>query len=382
MARYKYLSLGLLLGLVSGGLLVGPWLNGQTAVKTVPPPKELASYRDVVKQVLPAVVCLEAEAPAIPAGQPKLPGDPPPSAGPLPGFPKKKFDDPVPLPKQGFGSGVIVQSDGVILTTYHVVAGYATVTVHMLDGSKYVTSDIRTDKKTDLAIVKIDAKGKKLPYLEFGDSDQMEAGDRVLALGAPFGLRGSVTQGIISARGRNGLNMNVYEDFLQTDAAINAGSSGGPLVNLEGRVIGINAAIKSRSGGFSGVGLAVSSNLARGVKDALLKQGKVKRGYLGAQVLDLEPDLAKKLGLTKAHGAVVSVVFKNTPAAKAGLQPGDVILKVVDKTVFDGRHMQELIMNLPLDKAATLEILRDGKQESVTVTIVEQPESFGKAAPQ
>jgi serine protease Do len=249
------------------------------------------------------------------------------------------------------------------------------------DGNKYVTSDIRVDKKSDLALVKIDTNGAKLPFCELGESQHMEVGDRVLAFGAPFGLRGSVTQGIISAKGRNGLNMNMYEDFLQTDAAINAGSSGGPLVNLEGKVIGINAAIKSRSGGFDGVGLAISSQLARGVKEALLKHGKVRRGYLGAQVLDVDAAAAKKLGLAKTEGAVVSLVFKNTPAAKAGLSVEDVIVKVEGTVVLDSRHMQELIMQLPPGKTASLEILRGGTVQELTVTLEEQPETFGKPAP-
>ncbi len=362
---------GILLGLIAGAILVGPWLHGQPLPKATPGPKELTSYRDLVKQILPSVVTIDAEAVA-PAKAPV--GDLPPD-GPLP--PAKKFAENPPVPKQGFGSGVIIRDDGVILTTYHVVAGFATVTVHLHDGSKYVSSDIHSDRKTDIAIVRIDTAGKKLPVLELGDSDQMEVGDRVLAVGAPFGLRNSVTHGIISARGRTGLNMNVYEDFLQTDAAINPGSSGGPLINMQGQVVGINAAIKSRSGGFDGVGLSVCSNLARRISDALIKDGKVRRGYLGAQVLDLEPAAAKKLGLPATAGAVVSVVFKNTPAAAAGLRTGDVILKIGGKTVADPRALQELVVALPIGQPASVEILRDGTTQTLMLTIIEQPEVFG-----
>ena len=168
-------------------------------------------------------------------------------------------------PRLGFGSGFIVDPKGIVLTNFHVVNGADSVVVQLHDGRKFTSKDIHGDRRTDLAVVKLDTKGASLPFLAFGDSDAMEIGDRVLAVGAPFGLTGTVTQGIISAKGRNGLNMNMYEDFLQTDAAINPGNSGGPLVNLEGQVVGINSAIKSRSGGFQGVGLAIASNLAKNV---------------------------------------------------------------------------------------------------------------------
>src|SRR2546421_16231 len=174
------------------------------------------------------------------------------------------------------------------LTSYHhVVDGADQVEVQLKDGRKFQSKEIHGDRKTDLAIVRIDPK-TPLPFLELGDSDAMEIGDRVLAVGAPFGLTGTVTSGIISAKGRNGLNMNMYEDFVQTDAAINPGNSGGPLVNLEGKVVGINSAIKSRSGGFQGIGLAVSSNLAKNAIQALRTDGFVKRGYLGAHIRELD----------------------------------------------------------------------------------------------
>src|SRR5205823_5715105 len=197
----------------------------------------------------------------------------------------------------GFGSGFIVDPKGVVLTNNHVVDGATEVEVTLHDGRKFTSKDIKTDEKTDLAIVRLDTKGASLPYLELGDSASMEIGDRVLAVGAPFRLTGTVTSGIISAKGRYGLGLNKYEDFLQTDAAINPGNSGGPLVNLDGKVIGVTSAIKSRSGGFQGVGLAISSNEARKIMRRLHEHGVVRRGYLGVQIRDVEEETAKKYGL-------------------------------------------------------------------------------------
>src|SRR5205085_2615933 len=198
---------------------------------------------------------------------------------------------------------------GVVLTNFHVVGGADQVEVQLKDGRKFLSKDIHGDRKTDLAIVRIKAGDEPLPFLELGDSDAMEIGDRVLAVGAPFGLTGTVTAGIVSAKGRNGLNVNMYEDFLQTDAAINPGNSGGPLVNLEGKVVGINSAIKSRSGGFQGGGLAIASNLAQRVMHALRTDGVVHRGYLGVQIRDLDPEVAARLNLPKDTGVVVAEVF-------------------------------------------------------------------------
>src|SRR5262245_22204982 len=187
----------------------------------------------------------------------------------------------------------------------------------------------------------------------------MEIGDHVLAIGAPFGLTGSLTQGIISAKGRNGLNMNMYEDFIQTDAAINPGNSGGPLVNLSGQVIGINSAIKSRSGGFQGVGLAVASNLARNVAKSLQNDGVVRRGYLGVQIRDLDPEVAARFGLAKDTGVVVGEVFDGSPAGKAKLHPGDVIGSIDGKNVKDGRVLQNIVAGLPLNQPVQVVIFRD-----------------------
>ena len=266
--------------------------------------KELISYRDIVKQALPAVVSIETVARPVSGGnaQMTLPRPLPPHDPNLPEELRKRLEEypqfplemPAPLPRRGFGSGFIVDPKGVVLTNYHVVAGATEAEVQLQDGRRFVARDIKGDPKTDLAIVRIDTK-KPLPFLDLGDSDAMEIGDRVLAVGAPFGLRGTVTCGIISAKERN-LQMNMYEDFLQTDAAVNPGNSGGPLINMEGKVIGINSAIKSQTGGFQGVSLAISSNLAANVMDQLLKNGKVNRGYLGVQAQNLDQEIVPAWG--------------------------------------------------------------------------------------
>jgi serine protease Do len=364
MNRWALAAACLIAGGFLGSYFVVPALHGQPG-KQQPPvtmPKELTSYRDLVKRVLPAVVSLEAKLKGQPDNQPK------PGVG--------------EAPKVGFGSGVLIDSRGIILTACHVVEGAESVLVTLNDGRQLTARDIRTDKKTDLALVMLDAKSVgQLPSLSLGDSDAMEIGDRVLAVGAPFGLAGSVTHGIISGKGRNGLKLNVYEDFLQTDAAINPGNSGGPLINLEGKVVGINAAIKSKSGGFQGVGLAVASNLAKSVVQALMTNGVVKRGYLGCHVRELSPEVMANLGLGKQGGVIVSEVYDNSPAAKAGLKQGDIILTLSGKAVVDTKTLQNVVLGLPLNKATTMSIARDGKMQTLKITILDQPEDFGAQPP-
>jgi serine protease Do len=374
MKRYSSIAGCLLLGGVVGAFLIRPALNGQAPVAAIP--KEMTSYRDVVKKVLPAVVSVEARAPAAPARQRRRAPDDVPEEF------KRFFDfdfdgGDAPAPRAGFGSGFLVDAKGVILTNFHVVEGASQITIQLRDGRKFTSKDIKGDPKTDLAIVRITTSAA-LPFLELGDSDGMEIGDRVLAVGAPFGLTGSVTSGIVSAKGRS-LNLATYEDFLQTDAAINPGNSGGPLVNLEGKVVGINAAIKSRSGGWQGVGLAVSSNIAKNLVPQLLKNGVVRRGYLGVQIKDLtEPEVAERLGLRDGqHGVLVTRVFDDTPGAKAGLQNGDVITALAGKDVRDGHELQTIVARLPLGKPVEVRVLRNGQPKTIAVTIEEQPKQYG-----
>jgi serine protease Do len=349
----------------------------------------LTSYRDVVKRVLPAVVSIEAR--AKPAAQPKQPAPPRQRRPRFEDFPipeefrrffdeleQRQFEMPDDVPHAGFGSGFLVDPKGVILTNFHVVAGADQVEVQLKDGRRFVSKDIRGDRKNDLAIVRIEAQSP-LPYLELGDSDAIEIGDRVLAVGAPFGLVGSVTHGIISGKDRNGLNRtrSVFEDYVQTDAPINPGNSGGPLVNLEGKVVGINTAIKSRTGGFQGVGLAISSNLAKNIVQQLVRDGVVRRGYLGVRVGELTADVASQLGLADRTGVVVAQVYEGSPAGKAGLQDGDVVTAVAGKPVHDGRDLQRLVAGLPLNKAVDVTVVRDGKTRILPVTIAEQPDDYG-----
>ena len=409
MFRWSILSvcfiLGGIAGLVGGPLLLGhtPVLAHTTAAMTAP--KDVSSYRDIVKKVLPAVVSIETQPmPVAKASRPAPKEQPPRGESQLPEqfrkffeqfgkqplespdqfrkffepFEGQPFEFPEESPHHGMGSGFVVDPKGVILTNNHVVQGAKEVVVRLEDGRHFVTKDIKTDPKTDLAIVRIDAKSP-LPYLDLGDSDAMEIGDRVLALGAPFGLSGSVTAGIISAKGRS-MHMSMYEDFLQTDAAINPGNSGGPLVNMAGQVIGINTAIKSSSGGSQGVGLAIPSNLAHSIMEQLLQNGVVRRGYLGVQVRALEPEVAVRLGVKAKTGVAVSKVFEGTPAAKAGLKDGDVITAVGGKEIKSSTQLQQLAATLPLKKPVEVSVVRDGQARALSVTIEQQPENYGSAS--
>jgi serine protease Do len=272
---------------------------------------------------------------------------------------------------------VLVDPAGIVLTSNHVVEGAESVIVAMADGRTFTTRNIRGDRKTDLAILIVDPQQTgALPFLPLGDSDAMEIGDRVLAVGAPFGLSGSVTHGIISGKGRS-LKLNAHEDFLQTDAAINPGNSGGPLISLDAKVIGINAAIKSKNGGFQGVGLAVASNLCKAVVQALRADGVFRRGYLGLYARDLTPQLAAQLGVGKISGVLVSEVYNNTPASKAGLQAGDILTTLGGKAVPDVQTLLSTVEKLPLQKALSINIVRDAKAMTLKLTIEEQPENYG-----
>jgi serine protease Do len=350
---------------VLGSWWLAPLIGGQDAASQPPPvPRELTSFRDIVKRVLPAVVSLDPK--------PKQKARTQLDAG----ADIVLVQPPGDTPKGGFGSGVLIEARGVVLTTFHVVENAEAVTVTLQNGRTFISQDIRGDRKTDLAIVVLDKASGPFSALEFGDSDAMEIGDRVLAVGAPFGLAGSVTHGIISGKGRSGMNLNLYEDFLQTDAAINPGNSGGPLISLDGKVIGINAAIKSKTGGFQGVGLAVASNLAKSISRALLTDGVVKRGYLGLHARELSPEIAAKLGL-KQTGVIIGEVYDNTPASRAGVKPGDVITTLAGKAVPDTRTLQSIVLSLAVKQQVDLAIIRDGKAMTLRVTIEEQPEEFG-----
>jgi serine protease Do len=368
-----------LIGSVVGGLALNPLLLQGQAPNAPVISKEFTSYRDIVKKVLPAVVSIEGKARPV-AAKDKRP-KPPLDERQVPEEFRRFFDpfdqgDGNEMPQLGFGSGFLIDPKGVILTNYHVVEGAEQVIVELSDHRKFTSSDIHFDAKTDLAIVRITDK-QPLPYLEFGNSKLMEIGDRVLAVGAPFGLTGSVTAGIISAKSRS-LRLNQYEDFLQTDAAINPGNSGGPLINLEGKVIGVTSAIKSRTGGFQGVGLAISSLIAEDIANRLLKDGSVRRGYLGVQIKDIiSKDLAERLGVPTGRGVIVSKVLEKGPGAKGGLRDGDVVTTIAGKSIADMTDLQNVVANLPLGKPVEVAIVRDGRPVNLQITIEEQPVNYG-----
>ncbi len=276
-------------------------------------------------------------------------------------------------PKQhGLGSGVIVTKDGYILTNNHVVENADEVKVSLNDGREFTAKVIGKDPKSDIAILRIDAKD--LPVIQIADSDKSEVGDLVLAVGNPFGVGQTVTMGMVSATGRGNLGLD-YEDFIQTDAAINPGNSGGALVDAEGRLIGINTAILSRSGGNQGIGFAVPVNLARMVMESLVKDGRVVRGFLGVSIQDLTPALAQEFNLKEASGAIVSDVSPKSPAEKAGLKSGDIITDFNGKPVTDSRHLKLQVAQVAPGKTVPVKILRDGKSKTVEVSLKEIPGS-------
>ena len=276
--------------------------------------------------------------------------------------------------ERSLGSGVIVTKDGYILTNNHVVDGADEIKVARdKDKKQFTAKVVGRDPRTDIAVLKIDAKD--LPSITFADSDRIEVGDVVLALGNPFGIGQTVTMGIVSATGRGGMGIEDYEDFIQTDAAINPGNSGGALVDAEGRLIGLNTAILSRSGGSQGVGFAIPANLARSVMDQLIEKGKVERGFLGVGIQDLTPELARQFNVPdNTSGALVTQLEERSAAAEAGLQTGDVITELNGTPVKDRRNLQLMVGRLAPGEKVAMKVLRDGKEKTFTVTLKEMPE--------
>ena len=278
-------------------------------------------------------------------------------------------------PKQwerGLGSGVIVRQDGYLLTNNHVIDGATDITVTLLDKREFKAKLVGTDSRTDIAVLKVDATD--LPTLAFADSSKVRVGDVALAMGEPFGLRHTVTMGIISAKGRNGLNIEGYEDFIQTDAAINPGNSGGALVDVRGNLIGINTAILSHgSGGNEGIGFAIPANMARNVMDQVMAHGKVVRGYMGVTTEDITPAMAKAFRLTDVRGVLIGDVVKGSPAAQAGLQRGDVVTDVNSDRVEDMNQFRLKISMLAPGTTVNLKIVRDGASKTIPVKLIEYP---------
>ena len=340
---------------------------------------ERASFSDIVKQVSPSVVKITTQ---VGAHRVHAHGQFPGADDP---FFRQFFGDRLPemqSPAQtGIGSGVIISADGYIATNNHVVDGADHLTVTLDDGRELTAKVIGRDPLTDLAVVKVDAKD--LPAVTFADSAKLEIGDRVLAIGNPFGIGETVTSGIVSAKGRRvGILSDVkgIENFIQTDAAINPGNSGGALVDVDGRLVGLNTAILSRSGGFQGVGLAVPSALVSQVAESLVRTGRVVRGYLGVNVQNITPALADSFGLKQARGALVAEVEPHSPAAKAGLKEGDVITGVNGQAVANANEITLAVSAVAPGQKVSVAVLRDGKSETLVATTGERPDGRNHAA--
>jgi serine protease Do len=341
------------------------------------------TLRSAANAVLPAVVTIQHTAPAAQvSGGPGWgdESDDSPWRGMFPDPFLRRFFEQMPearrAPEKSLGSGVIIDPSGIILTNNHVVDGGGQVMVRLHDGRQFEASDVKTDSETDLAVIRI----KGAPHLTaatLGDSDQLQIGDWVIAVGDPFGLSETVTAGIISAKGR-GLGITDREEFLQTDAAINPGNSGGPLVNLMGEVVGINTAISSTSGGYQGVGFAIPIRLAKWVSTELIHQGKVHRSYLGVGIQQITPDLASQFGLGDRQGLVVTQVMPGSPGEAAGLKPGDVVLRFDNHELHRPRELQSLVEECPAGSEHALAVLRDKQELSLTATVREQPAGFGR----
>lgn len=280
--------------------------------------------------------------------------------------------------EQSLGSGVIITSDGTIVTNNHVIDGATDIKVDLSDKREFKAKLIGTDANTDIAVLKIDATG--LPTLTLGNSSELKVGDVIFAIGDPFGVGETATMGIVSATGRNNLGIENYEDFIQTDAAINPGNSGGAMIDLHGDLIGINTAILAGGGGGNqGIGFAIPINMARSVMDQIVSHGKVVRGYLGIQIQELTPDLAKQFGINQRGGALVGQVEQDTPAAKAGLKRGDVIVALNGQPVSSDRDLRLHISQTAPGTTVKLGVSRDGKTQDFNVTLGELPEKVAQA---
>ena len=352
------------------------------ATTHAPVPGAPASFAPLAERVLPTVVTVatvqgsggeDLEGPAFPDLPPGSPLEKffrrflEPYGQPGQGMPRPS---PQPGPKaQGLGSGFIVDADGTIVTNNHVVAGAEKIAVVLHDGERLDATLIGTDPKTDLAVIKIDTK-KKLTVATFGDSDTAKVGNWVLAVGNPFGLGGTVTAGVVSARSRF-IGSGPFDDYLQIDASINRGNSGGPTFDMSGNVIGVNTAIFSPNGGSVGIGFAIPSNIAKNVVQQLKEHGQVRRAWMGVQIQEVTPDIAASVGLEKSEGALVVSVVPDSPAAKAGVKSGDVLLSLDGTAIDKMRSLPRLVADAGIGTKHTVALWRDGKKMNVAVTLAE-----------
>jgi len=330
------------------------------------------AFSSVAKKAIPAVVFIKVEK-TVEAGQAVPFGN----SDPFGFFNDRQPRQPREYRQMGQGSGFIISEDGYILTNNHVVSDADVISVKLNDGRELKADRIGGDEKSDIAVIKIDAEN--LPTLPLGNSDSLQVGEWVIAIGNPFGLAETLTLGIVSAKGRNTVGINDYEDFIQTDAAINPGNSGGPLINLEGQAVGINSAIFSSSGGSVGIGFAIPIDMAKNIKDQLVRNGKVTRGQLGVMIGELTKDLADYFGINTSKGVLVSDVLKASPAEKAGLEAGDIILKINGREVEGIGQLRNTIAMVAPGTKVKLLIYRNGKEKTVTVSIAELSDTIAQA---
>ena len=319
-------------------------------------PLPLRGFSDIVKAVSPAVVFISS-----------VGNEDEKDAPPFP-FP---FHPPEQTPQERSGSGILITPSGYIVTNNHVVEGATEVTVTLSDRRELKGAIVGTDPQTDLAVVIV--KGENLPSMKWSDSDKIEVGDLVLAIGSPFGLTQTVTMGIISALGRGNVGIAEYEDFIQTDAAINPGNSGGPLVNMAGDLIGINTAIFSRTGGSEGIGFAIPSNIAQHIVSSLIQTGSVVRGWLGVSIQEMTPTLAEAFGLQEMKGALIGQVIDGSPADNAGLRQGDIIVQYAGKPIDNVSQIRNAAAQTTVGTDVDVTVIRDGQEQSITVHVAVQP---------
>ena len=332
------------------------------------------SFADLVEKLLPAVVNISTSQKVSRKGGHGFPDFDLPPGSPFKDFfdqfKKHRKDQPEPSEKAtSLGSGFIIDKSGLIVTNNHVIDGADQITVVLKDSTRLEAKVLGKDEKTDLALLKVTSK-KPLPFLKWGESKKVRVGDWVLAIGNPLGLGGSVTAGIVSARGRD-IRSGPYDDFIQTDAPINRGNSGGPLFDMQGRVIGINTAILSPNGGSIGIGFSIPSQLAKGVIGQLQKFGVTKRGWLGVQIQTVSKDIADSLGLDEAYGALVAGIVKDSPAARAGFKSGDVILRFDGKKVTESRRLPRMVAETDVGKKVRVDVWRAKKNRKLWVKLGE-----------
>ncbi len=343
------------------------------------------SYADLVEAVVPAVVYVEVERRQQMAEGPEEMPIPPELRRFFRRFFGPDFDPfgrpPGPRPPErrleAVGSGFIIDEVGHVVTNAHVAREAERITVTLDDGTKLAAEVVGLDEKTDLAVLKLESDGP-FPYVEFGDSDRVRVGDKIVAVGNPFGLGGTVTAGIVSATKRE-LGVGPYDDFIQIDAPINRGNSGGPTFNLDGEVIGVNSMIFSPTGGNVGIGFAIAANLAKEVVAQLIEKGKVERGWLGVLIQPVDEDIARALGLEEARGALVSRVEPDTPAAEAGIRPGDVVVGFDGAPVEDPRDLAKKVARAGPGHVARIDVVRDGERRTLRVELGEMPAEVERA---